>query len=89
MKLKATVELWQKGKWYVAKIPELDFVAQGRTAEEAKSNLREVLQIQFSEMREMGTLEDYLDECGFIIKDDMAEPENQMVGFEKQMLQVL
>jgi len=89
MRLKATVELWQKGKWYIAKIPELDFVAQGRTMEEAKSNLNEVIKIQFSEMREIGTLEDYLVECGFIMKDDTAEPENEMVGFEKQMLQVL
>jgi hypothetical protein len=27
MILKANIELWQKGAWYVAKIPELDFVA--------------------------------------------------------------
>ncbi len=57
MKLKATIELWQKGKWCIAKIPELDFVAQGQTVEEAKSNLIEVINIQFAEMRELGTLE--------------------------------
>jgi predicted RNase H-like HicB family nuclease len=79
MRLKATVELWQKGKWYIAKIPELDFVAQGGTAEEAKSNLREVLEIQFSEMREMGTLEDYLDECGFIMKGDKEKKDLETV----------
>jgi hypothetical protein len=39
-------------------------------------------------MREMGTLEDYLAECGFIIKDDTVEPENEMIGFEKQVLQI-
>jgi predicted RNase H-like HicB family nuclease len=89
MRLKATVELWQKGKWFLAKIPELDFVAQGKTTEEAKSNLNKVINIQFREMREMGTLDDYLAECGFVIKDDTAEPENEMVGFEKQLLQVL
>lgn len=88
MKLKAVVELWQKGKWSIAKIPELDFVAQGKTIEEAKKNLNEVIHIQFAEMREMGTLEDYLAECGFIIKDDTAEPENEIIGFEKQVLQV-
>ncbi len=70
MKLKAVVELWQKGKWCIAKIPELDFVAQGKTIEEAKKNLNEIVHIQFAEMREMGTLEDYLAECGFIIKGD-------------------
>ena len=88
MELKAIVELWQKGKWCIAKVPELDFVAQGKTTEEAKENLYEVIRIQFAEMREMGTLEDYLAECGFIIKDDTVEPENEIIGFEKQVLQV-
>lgn len=87
MKINATIELWQRGKWFVAKIPELDFVAQGRTIEEAKSNLSEVVRIQFAEMKEMGTFEDYLAECGFTIKDDIIEPENEVIGFEKQMLQ--
>ena len=88
MKLKATIELWQKGKWSIAKIPELDFVAQGKTIEEARTNLAEVIRIQFAEMKEIGTLEDYLAECGFIIKDDTVEPENEIIGFEKQVLQV-
>ena len=65
MRLRATVELWQKGNWFLAKIPELDFIAQGKTMEEAKSNLNEVTNIQFREMREMGTLDEYLAECGF------------------------
>jgi predicted RNase H-like HicB family nuclease len=88
MKLKATIELWQKGKWCVAKVPELDFVAQGLTIEEAKANLIEVINIQFTEMREMGTLEDYLAECGFILRDDTVEPENEIIGFERHILQV-
>jgi predicted RNase H-like HicB family nuclease len=29
----------QKGRWFLAKIPELDFVAQGQTLDEAKANL--------------------------------------------------
>ncbi|WP_333653378.1 type II toxin-antitoxin system HicB family antitoxin [Dissulfurispira sp.] len=78
----------RKGKWCIAKVPELDFVAQGKTIEEAKAHLEEVMRIQFAEMREMGTLEDYLAECGFIIQDDTIMPENEIVGFEKQVLQV-
>jgi len=66
----------------------LDFVAQGKTIEEARTNLAEVIRIQFAEMKEMGTLEDYLAECGFIVKGDTLEPENEIIGFEKQVLQV-
>ncbi len=88
MQLKATIELWQKENWYIARLPELDFVAQGKTIDEAKKNLIEVIKIQFAEMREMGMLADYLSECGFIVKDDTIEPVNEIVGFEKQVLQV-
>lgn len=56
MNLKFTVEIWDKGQWYVARCPELDFVSQGPTAEEARRNLLEVIQIQFEEMARLGTL---------------------------------
>lgn len=88
MKLKAIIELWQKENWCIARLPELDFVAQGKTIDEAKKNLIEVINIQFAEMREMGTLEDYLAECGFLVKGDTVEPVNEIIGFEKQVLQV-
>ncbi|MEK6544985.1 MAG: hypothetical protein AABZ28_00430, partial [Nitrospinota bacterium] len=69
MRLQLTIEIWKKGDWYLARTPELDFISQGRTLDEAKRNLLEVIRIQFKEMREMGTLEDYLLECGFETKD--------------------
>jgi len=87
-KLKVTIELWQKEKWIVARIPELDIVARGETIEKAKENLMEVVKIQFAEMREMGTFEDYLAECGFVVRDDVVEQHSDIIGFEKQVLQV-
>ena len=39
-------------------------------------------------MKEMGTLEDYIAECGFVIKGDSIGPENEIIGFEKQIVQV-
>jgi len=65
MNLKITIEIAKKGKWFVAKCPELDFIAQGKTQDEAKQNLEEVIQIQFEEMTENGMLDDYLSECGY------------------------
>ena len=53
-----TIEVWKKGKWFIANCPELDFVSQGRTVEEAKKNIKEVIGIQFEEMKEAGTLPD-------------------------------
>jgi predicted RNase H-like HicB family nuclease len=88
MKLNITIELWQKKDWYLAKSPELDIVAQGKTAEEAKSNLFEVINLQFQEMKEMGTLMDYLTECGFEVKDSTISPLNEIIGFEKNTIQI-
>ncbi|MCK4487700.1 MAG: hypothetical protein KAU38_13195 [Desulfobacterales bacterium] len=88
MFLNITIELWQKGDWYIAKSPELDFLSQGKTREEAKKNLVEVINIQFQEMQEMGTLHEYLSECGFELKDDTIFPKNEMIGFERYSLEV-
>jgi predicted RNase H-like HicB family nuclease len=88
MLLNITIELWQKSAWYIAKSPELDFVSQGKTREEAKKNLIEVIHIQFHEMQEMGTLHEYLAECGFELKNDTIFPKNEMIGFERYSLEV-
>jgi predicted RNase H-like HicB family nuclease len=88
MLLNITIEIWQKGNWYIAKSPELDFLSQGKTREEAKQNLIEVINIQFHEMREMGTLQEYLSECGFEIKNDTIFPRNEIIGFEKYSLEI-
>ncbi|MDY6854451.1 MAG: type II toxin-antitoxin system HicB family antitoxin [Thermodesulfobacteriota bacterium] len=88
MNLNVTIEIWHKGKWYVAKCPELDFISQGKTREEAKKNLLDVIQIQFEEMRQIGTLDEYLAECGYEKQNNKIIPKTEMIGFEKYSLQV-
>jgi len=88
MQLILTIELWRKGEWYLAKSPELDFISQGKTPEEARKNLEEVINIQFQEMEEMGTLEEYLAECGFQIEKDTIIPKNEIIGFERSSLHI-
>jgi len=87
-KLYVTIEVWQKGNLYLASSPELDFISQGNTFEEAKKNLLEVIKIQFEEMTEMGTLEEYLSECGFIMEGDRIIPQREIMGFEKSVVMV-
>jgi len=80
MELNLTIELWKKGKWYVAKSPELDFISKETTPEEAKKNLREVIEIQFQEMEGIGTLKEYLSECGFDFENDTIVPKTEIIG---------
>ena len=77
-----TIEIVKKGMWYVARAVELDFVTQGRTADEAKKNLFEVIEIQFEEMTKLGTLEDYLKECGYEI-DEKMKVYPELIALEK------
>jgi len=88
MNLNVTIEVWHKGKWYVAKCPELDFISQGKTREEAKNNLLEVIQIQFEEMSQIGALDEYLAECGYEKQNNKIILNTEMIGFEKHSLQV-
>jgi predicted RNase H-like HicB family nuclease len=88
MILQFSIHVWQKFGWFVAKCPELDFVSQGRTRQEAQKNLMEVIEIQFEEMSRMNTLEEYLEECGYEYDGRIAVPRAEMVGFEKLDMQV-
>ena len=88
MELNITIEVWQRENWFVAKCPELDFVSQGDTRSAARNNLLEVIQIQFQEMRDLDTLDDYLAECGFAKGTDAFIPQTEMVGLEKHIVQV-
>ena len=36
----------------------------------------------------MGTLDDYLSECGFTIKDNQIVPKHEVVGFERSTVLV-
>ena len=88
MDLRITIEIWHKGEWFIAKCPELDFISQGKTRETAKKNLIEVIQIQFEEMEENSTLDEYLSECGYVKQNNTIIPNVEMIGFEKLSVQV-
>ena len=43
MKLDLTAAIWQEGDWFVAECVELGVASQGRSEDEAMSNLREAV----------------------------------------------
>ncbi len=88
MQLKITIEIWRKKEWYIARCPELDFVSQGKTAGEARYNLYEVMEIQFEEMAVLGTIEDYMTECGYELENQSYISRTEMVGFENSFFEI-
>ncbi|HEV2314358.1 MAG TPA: hypothetical protein VGR94_03560 [Candidatus Acidoferrales bacterium] len=56
----------REGAWYVAHCPPLDITTQGRTATEARHNLREAAELFVISCIERGTLDQALKELGFV-----------------------
>jgi predicted RNase H-like HicB family nuclease len=85
VKIYFTEELWREGGMYVSYAPELDMAACGETTQQARQNLREVVQISFRDMQERGTLADYLREAGFpsdVGASDEVRLDKELIGFE-------
>ena len=76
-KLIATVEIWKEGGMFTAYCPELDVASCGHTSEEAKKNLRDVIEIQLEETAKLGTLNDFLAEAGYAVEDRVLKIEMQ------------
>jgi len=81
MRMRLTEELWREGNMYIAYCPELDVPACGETMEQAKSNLKEVIQIHLIETGRMGTLDKLLQDAGFDQTDDLFYLNKELVGF--------
>ena len=85
MRIHFTEELWREGTMFVSYAPELDMAACGETAEQARRNLLEVVEISFQDMRQRGTLAEYLREAGYPSDVGVADDirlDKELVGFE-------
>ena len=50
--MRLTAAVTREGDWYVARCLEVEVTSQGRTVEEALSNLKEALQLYFEDAHE-------------------------------------
>jgi predicted RNase H-like HicB family nuclease len=49
MKQKFTASIWQEDEWFVAQCVEVDVASQGKTEDEALDNLRDALEVHFTQ----------------------------------------
>ena len=78
-----TVEIWKEGNMFTSYCPELDVASCGHTAEEARKNLIEVIEIQLEETAKLGTLKNFLEEAGYVLEADMLKTEKKMIDFKE------
>jgi predicted RNase H-like HicB family nuclease len=72
--------IWEEGGMYSAYCPELDIAACGHSVEEARKNLREVIEIHLEETAAMGTLDELLAEAGYASAESCRESERRFVA---------
>lgn len=66
MNLLIKVEIFKEDDVYVALSPELNVSSFGKTIDEAKESIREAIEGFLEECREMGSLNEVLEESGFL-----------------------
>ncbi len=67
---------------FIAYCPELDIPACGVTIVEAKKNLIEVINIQISEMKKLGTFKENLEKAGFDLANKL-----EVISLDKELME--
>ena len=82
MKIRMTEEIWREGNMYVSYCPEMDIASCGEDVNQAKRNLLETILINIEETKNMGTFEQFIEECGLEeINTDILSVRKELVGF--------
>ena len=67
-------EIFHEGDVYVSLCSELNVSSFGETIEEAKDSLHEAIEAFIEECEKMGTLEEVMEEAGFIRENNTWKP---------------
>ncbi len=73
------VEIFKEDDLYVALSPELNVSSFGETIGEAKESIKEAIEGFLEECRELGTLNEVLEEAGFVIDEKVLNEENRPI----------
>ena len=73
MNIFVRIEVFKENDVYVALSPDLNVSSFGETIEDAKKSAREAIEAFIEECERMGTLEEVLEESGFV-KAELRKP---------------
>ena len=66
--VKFTVHIFKEGPTFVAHVPELDVSSCGDSEAQARKNIRDAVSGFLETAKELGTLNDILEESGYTLK---------------------
>ena len=73
MEIEFTAQIFREGRTYVAHTPNLDVSSCGGTKERALENLKEAVHLFLEEAEKMGTLDQILQEAGYLKRRSKLE----------------
>ena len=73
MEIEFTSQIFKEGRTYVAHTPELDVSSCGGTKERTLKNLKEAVRLFLEEAEKMGTLDQILQEAGYLKRRSKLE----------------
>jgi predicted RNase H-like HicB family nuclease len=73
MEIEFTSQIFREGRTYVAHTPEVDVSSCGGTKERALRNLKEAVRLFLEETEKMGTLDQILQEAGYLKRRSKLE----------------
>jgi predicted RNase H-like HicB family nuclease len=79
MNISVRITIFKEGDVYVALSPELNVSSFGDTIEDAKKSIKEAIEAFVEECQEMGTLEEVLEESGFLKINDFWKSREPVV----------
>jgi len=77
--IEVEVRIFKEGDVYVALCPELDISSFGDDIESAKESFKEALVAFLEECEALGTLEEVLEESGFVKEEGLWIPEEPVL----------
>lgn len=86
MEIQFTTRIFKDGRTFVAHALELDVSSCGGSKEKALRNLKEAVRLFLEEAERMGTLEQILEEAGYIKKSQKKITSPKFLGIERVTL---
>jgi predicted RNase H-like HicB family nuclease len=87
MQIDYTVNIWKEDNQYIAHALPIDVMSMGSTPEEARIAIREAVSLFIESAKEIGTLDDILEECGYILKKD-KQISPSWISIERQSIAI-
>lgn len=85
LRIEYTLQMWREGASVIAHAMPLDVMSAGKTEEEARRAVDEAVGLFLKTAADMGTLEQVLEDAGYVLRDDEWEGP-AWVGVERHTL---